>query len=250
MYKSSVHVAVDRAEPFQLKGSSFTLLVLKVLDPADDRFFHQLGARIRQAPQLFRGAPVIIDLTEASGLESIDAALFTNLIREHGLVPIGVQGVGADIAQKFGLAIMAGGRGSRVIEPETPEPKPEPKPEQKLEPKPEPKPEPKSALVITEPVRSGRRVYSRGDLIVMAPVSQGAELLADGHIHIYSTLRGRAIAGLNGDRTARIFCQSLQAELVSIAGLYRVMDDIDRKVFKKSVKIHLEADRLCIDLLS
>ena len=64
------------------------------------------------------------------------------------------------------------------------------------------------------------------------------------------SVTGRAIAGLNGDRTARIFCLSLQAELVSIAGLYRVMDDIDRKTFKKSVKIHLDADRLCIDLLS
>lgn len=106
-------------------------------------------------------------------------------------------------------------------------------------------------MIVQEPVRSGRRIYApRGDLIVLAPVSPGAELLADGHIHVYSTLRGRALAGLKGDRSARIFCQSLEAELISIAGLYRVSEDIEKAVFKKSVQIFLEADRLRMDVLS
>ncbi len=106
-------------------------------------------------------------------------------------------------------------------------------------------------MLIKEPVRSGKRIYARnGDLIVLAPVSPGAELLADGHIHIYNTLRGRALAGLNGDTSARIFCQCLQAELVSIAGLYRLAEDIEKSVLTKSVQIFLEADRLRIDVMS
>lgn len=244
-----MHAAVDRAEPFQLKGTSFNLMVLKVMDPSDDRFFMMLGARTRLAPQLFRGAPVILDFTEASAIDTVEPLRFVERVREHGLMPIAVQGIGPNLAERFGMPIVSGGRGSKVIEPETEAPTAIPTAAPAPAPLPPPPPE-RNTVVIHEPVRSGRRVYSRGDLIVMSPVSQGAELLADGHIHIYSTLRGRAIAGLNGDRTARIFCQSLQAELVSIAGLYRVMDDIDRKIFKKSVKIYLDADRLCIDLLS
>jgi septum site-determining protein MinC len=87
-------------------------------------------------------------------------------------------------------------------------------------------------------------------LIVLGPVSAGAELLADGHIHVYSTLRGRALAGLSGDRSARIFCQCLQAELVSVAGLYRLSDDMEKSVLKKSVQIFLDADRLRMDVMS
>ena len=90
-------------------------------------------------------------------------------------------------------------------------------------------------MIITEPVRSGRQIYAaRGDLIVMGPVSAGAELLADGNIHVYSSLRGRALAGISGDTNARIFCHSLEAELVSIAGLYRVSEDLDKTVLQEA----------------
>ena len=84
-----------------------------------------------------------------------------------------------------------------------------------------------ATLLVTEPVRSGQRIFAdRGELIVVASVGSGAELIAHGSIHIYGPLRGRALAGVNGDKTARIFCQSLEAELVAIAGLYRTSDDL------------------------
>ncbi|WP_207486017.1 septum site-determining protein MinC [Arenibaculum pallidiluteum] len=106
------------------------------------------------------------------------------------------------------------------------------------------------ALVVSEPIRSGRQVYAaRGDLVVLGPVSPGAELLADGNIHVYGPLRGRALAGLSGDRNARIFCQSLEAEMVSIAGLYRISEDMDPAVQRKPVQIWLDEGYLRIDPL-
>ncbi len=221
------------------------MLMLKVLDPSADHFFPQLSAKLRQAPGLFRGAPVVLDLSETMNIETFDLPRFLDELKKQNLSPVGVQGGPSAVqeaAQRIGLSVMSGGRAARLEEPP---------PQQPPAPIAVPVPAPvRATMTVTEPIRSGRRIYSRGDLIVLAPVSQGAELLADGHIHIYGTLRGRALAGLNGDTSARIFCQSLQAELVSIAGLYRVMDDIDRTLFKKSVHIRLEADRLRIDLLS
>jgi septum site-determining protein MinC len=109
----------------------------------------------------------------------------------------------------------------------------------------------KATLIVTEPVRSGRQVYAaKGDLVILGPVSAGAEVLADGNIHIYNTLRGRALAGITGDTSARIFCNSLEAELVSIAGLYRVSEDLDRNVYKKQVQIYLDDGYLRMDALA
>ena len=103
-------------------------------------------------------------------------------------------------------------------------------------------------MVITEPVRSGRQVYApHGDLVVMAPVSAGGEVLAAGNIHVYGPLRGRALAGLGGDTGARIFCTSLEAEMVSVAGLYRLNETIDPSVFKKPAHIYLNNGYLCLD---
>lgn len=104
--------------------------------------------------------------------------------------------------------------------------------------------------VITEPVRSGQQIYARGgDLLVLAPVSHGAELLADGHIHVYGPLRGRALAGVTGDTEAHIFCQSLEAELVSIAGQYKISEDMENGAWEVAVDISLQGERLHIRAL-
>jgi septum site-determining protein MinC len=116
---------------------------------------------------------------------------------------------------------------------------------------PEPPPPPRASMLVTEPIRSGRQIYAAGcDLIVVGPVSPGAELLADGSIHVYGTLRGRALAGVSGDQNARIFCQSLEAELVSIAGLYRVSEDMDKEIRRRHVQIYLNNGFLHIDPVS
>ena len=99
-------------------------------------------------------------------------------------------------------------------------------------------------MVIDQPVRSGQQVYSRGDLIVLAPVSTGAEIMADGNIHVYSNLRGRALAGVRGDTSARIFCQQLNAELVSIAGHYRVAEDLPESYRNRPVHLYMQGEAM------
>jgi septum site-determining protein MinC len=101
--------------------------------------------------------------------------------------------------------------------------------------------------LVTEPVRSGRQIYARGgDLVVVAPVSAGAELIADGHIHVYGALRGRAMAGATGDQSARIFAQRFEAELVSIAGRYLVSDAIAPEHLNGPAQVALIDDRLAV----
>jgi septum site-determining protein MinC len=249
----------ERNEPFQLKGGSLTTVVLKLVDPTDEEFFPQLFRRIRQAPSFFKNAPVIIDLEDLSpGLaQPIDLRQLQDWLRQHEMIPIGVQGgtpEGQRAAIEAGLPVVPFARSSKADlsgkERAVEEPKAAPEPAKELPLKGEPPPA-RPTVLVKDPVRSGRRIYAKhGDLIVLAPVSAGAELLADGHIHIYSTLRGRALAGLSGDRNARIFCQCLQAELVSIAGLYRLSEDIEKTVYKKSVQIFLEADRLRMDVMT
>ncbi len=99
--------------------------------------------------------------------------------------------------------------------------------------------------LVSHPVRSGQRIYSRGDLTIVGSVSAGAEVIADGNIHIYGALRGRAIAGAQGDETARIFCYKLDAELISIAGNYKPNEDIDEQYRNKNVQVSLEGEKIC-----
>ena len=103
-------------------------------------------------------------------------------------------------------------------------------------------------VLVAEPVRTGQQVYAENaDLIVTGTVSEGAELIADGNIHIYASMRGRALAGAKGQRDARIFSHSMQAELVSIAGIYRNFEQqLPEHLYRKPVQIHLQDDRLVI----
>ncbi len=107
-----------------------------------------------------------------------------------------------------------------------------------------------AGLTITPPVRSGQRLYAQGgDLVELAPVSAGAELMADGHIHVYGPLRGRALAGVKGNADARIFCQDLRAELISVAGHYRVSENLDPALAGRPVQVRLQDGRLITEAL-
>ena len=102
--------------------------------------------------------------------------------------------------------------------------------------------------IVDRPVRSGQQIHAAGaDLVVLGAVSAGAEILADGHITVLGTLRGRALAGLDGDTGARIVCHRLQAELVSIAGSYRVLEEIEPELREAPAQVYLAGDRLCIE---
>ena len=103
-----------------------------------------------------------------------------------------------------------------------------------------------AATLVTQPIRSGQRIYATGDLIIMSQVSAGAEIMAEGNIHVYNTLRGRALAGVHGNTDARIFCFDLQAELISIAGDYKTSEDLNKQIYKKPVQIYLQNHALII----
>jgi septum site-determining protein MinC len=243
--------------PFQLRGNNFTMMVLKLVSPDDPAFFPQLIAKIRQAPNFFRNAPVVLDLEDlAPDAGPADFVDFVVSLRQNQLIPVGIQGgtrEQQDAAFEAGLTVLPAAKPSREPERDFQRPAAGRAPTDPMPPRtPQPAAEyQKTTMVVTEPVRSGRQVYAaRGDLIVMGPVSAGAELLADGNIHVYSSLRGRALAGISGDTNARIFCHSLEAELVSIAGLYRVSEDLDASVFKKQVHIYLDDGYLRMDPLS
>jgi septum site-determining protein MinC len=247
--------------PLQVRGRSFTAVVIKLTGAVDATFFGALEALMRQAPHFFVNAPLVIDLAEAPEIrEKSDFIKLVRDMRARRLSVIGVQNGTADqdiAAFGAGLICLQGGRDAPVerggrqaeaeeaspvaAEPVRAEPAAKPEPEASAEP---------ATVVITEPVRSGQRIFAdRGDLVVLAAVSSGAELIAHGNIHVYGALRGRALAGVNGDKDARIFCQSLEAELVAIAGLYRASDDIDPTVRRGRVQAFLRDDTLCFEPL-
>ncbi|SDT11601.1 septum site-determining protein MinC [Halopseudomonas sabulinigri] len=245
---------LDNDPVFHLKGGMLTMTVVELARLSHDHFARQLAEKVEQAPNFFVDTPVVIALDKLA--DKIDAAALKTLLatcRQHGLQPVALRG-GEDfrpLAQSAGMVLVPVGRQrEKVIETPAPAPKPAPKPA----PAPSieaPQPVLGGGKLITEPVRSGQQVYARGgDLVVMAPVSAGAELLADGHIHVYGPLRGRALAGVQGNSEARIFCQNLEAELVSIAGQYKVAEDLRKEQhWKQAVHITLAGDSLKITSL-
>ena len=252
-----------KVEPaFVLKGSLFTLSVLQLLDPDPRKLDRELGEKIRLAPKFFHYAPVVMDLSKLDSQNSqglVDFEAFKQVIRAHKLVPVGIRGGSVEAhraAQEAGFAVMIepGNQNERsqpslankktVTCETTPpsandQPKEIPNSNRKM-----------GTTLITSPIRSGQQVYAQGgDLVVVSSVSPGAELLADGNIHVYGTLRGRALAGINGDVKARVFCHKLQADLVAIAGHYKVFEDVraDDDDFYK--QLYLQDGQLCIGSL-
>ncbi|MGF1554009.1 MAG: septum site-determining protein MinC [Paracoccaceae bacterium] len=239
-------VAVSAAPaPFQVRGRFLTAVVLRLQGAPGEGFFEALDAQLAQSSRFFAGAPLALDLAEAGGLETPeDVAWLLGGLRERRLAVIGVQNPSeaqSAAALAAGLSTLPPGREAPLERPRAETPEPEAPPPDAASATP--------ALIVTEPVRSGQRLHAEGDLVVVASVGSGSELAAKGSIHVYGPLRGRALAGIDGDRSARIFCQSLEAELIAIAGLYKTSDALDRGVLKKRVQAYLDADALVIEPL-
>ena len=224
----------------QFKGGLYTLTTLNILDNNLFLLDSQLKGKISQAPMFFHNAPIIADLkiVNSKGLV-IDLAELKTLLLKNNFILVALQNASAEqgsAAEALGLAILrANSPGKASLEP---------KPAMSNEVTELPNHE---SLVINHPVRSGEQVFAaHGDLIVVASVSNGAELLAEGNIHIYGTLRGRALAGINGNKDARIFCKNLEAELVSIAGEYQISEDIEQQAWKVPAMISIKEGRLQI----
>jgi septum site-determining protein MinC len=220
----------------------------------------ELEHRVRAAPQLFTRAAVVLDLSHLPALPDdgmVDALL--EAVRTAGMLPVGLAYGTSDteaLAQRMGLPLIAKFRaaferadGSAAVAPVA-EPAPKRGESARTEPAPPMPAAPRLAQRHARAVRSGQQIYARDrDLVVTAAVANGAEVIADGSIHIYGTLRGRALAGAQGDEDTRIYCSDFRAELVSIAGHYRVFEEIPRELEGRSVQCWLEGEKLLIEKL-
>lgn len=227
---------------FDLKGemSLLTVLVLRSTD------MHAIGASLQekqqQASQFLARSPIIIDC-QLLGENSLELD-FTQLklqLNKVGFVPVGLRNLSEaaeSLAIEAGWALLRPSK--QQASPNTPPPtevnleSEQPGPVQRL-------------LVLDRPVRSGQQVYCpQGDIVVLQHTSAGSELLAGGSVHVYGALRGRVLAGVQGDTQARIFCECLEAELIAIAGRYRLLDDIESNLKGQAVMIYLDQEKLKI----
>ncbi|KGK10728.1 septum site-determining protein MinC [Vibrio navarrensis] len=213
-----------------LKGSSFTLSVLHLTDCLVDSAIEFVQEKVDQAPAFFASAPVVINIAEVEG--DMDFDRLKQGIAKAGLIPVGIMGCKdkrtQNLAAQAGFAIMSASK-SPTQAPA------------KIAP----------AKVVRTPVRSGQQIYAKdADLVILSHISAGAEVIADGSIHIYGTLRGRAIAGASGQKEARILCHDLQAELISIAGNYWLSDQIDREFWQQKIMLSLVDESLHLELLT
>jgi len=237
---------------FELRATTFTLPTLRLFSADLGELSCFLETKIQQAPEFFRNAPVVVDLSHLPEV-ALDFPLLVGLLRGLGLLPIGVRGGSEqhrETARLMDLAILSqGSRGpAAAVSAKGAAPAPAAAQHGAAE-RPAPAAGPAGKLV-TRPVRSGQRLYAQGgDLVVLAPVSSGAELMADGNIHVYGPLRGRALAGVKGNGDARIFCQDLRAELISVAGHYRVSENLDPALAGRPVQVRLQDGRLIIEAL-
>ena len=235
--------------PLELRSAALTLVavVLKTTDLSV--LAQELSDRVAATPGLFDKDPVAIDLSRVrEACEPVDFGALIALLRSHHLVPVAARGGNAEqmaAAAAAGLAEApdmppraAAGRASEpllltesVREVQLPAPPP---------------------LVVDRPLRSGQQLYARGgDLIVLALVSYGAEVIADGSIHVYAPLRGRALAGAKGDLSARIYTTCMQAQLLSIAGIYRTGEAaVPAQLDARPALARLDGDCLLVEALS
>jgi septum site-determining protein MinC len=229
----------------ELKSASLTMVAL-VLRSTDLAMLAQdLAEREAITPGLFDKDPVAIDLWRVRESDTpIDFAALIALLRSHNLVPVAARGGGTE---QMAAAAAAG----LAEAPDAPRPR-EAAPLLLTESIREVQLPPPPVMLLDKPLRSGQQVYARGcDLVVLSLVSHGAEVIADGHIHVYAPLRGRAIAGAKGDTAARIYTTCMQAELLSIAGVYRTGEAaLPAELLGKAVQVRLQGDQLVVEPLA
>ena len=217
-----------------IKSANLPLVALMLKSTDLQAVQEELNRRLGDVPDFFDNEPLLIDLSGALAAarragheaQAIDFAALLALLAPYKVKPIAVRGGSAEHMAAAQAAGLLSAPEARVVASSPPSAEPSSAPEPVSEPVPAAEVSPPSgALLIDKPLRSGQQIYARGrDLVVMAMVNAGAEVIADGSIHVYAPLRGKAIAGARGNTQARIFAQSLEAELLSIAGIYRTSE--------------------------
>jgi septum site-determining protein MinC len=238
---------------FEIKSAQLPLVALLLHSTDTAQLQQDLLARFGDVPDFFDQDPLLIDLTSLDAQDTVpEFDYLLPMLRDRRLRPLAFKGGNArqrEAALACGLVAAEDADWARAQAPETSPPVETPQAMPAVA-------ATAPALVVDKPLRSGQQVYARGrDLVVLAMVNPGAEVIADGHIHVYAPLRGKAIAGARGNPDARIFASSLEAELVSIAGVYRTSDvPLPDNVRGKPAQVRLfssaEGDKLLIEPLS
>ena len=231
---------------FDLKSATLPLIAVVLKTDDLSALASELKARFGDTPDFFDQDPVVINLAQLpDNSGAIDFARLNNLLRQYRMRPIAVHG--GSSAQR-GAAAAAGLVETPDIAHALPLAAATPAAEES---QPAVAPVAAGTLVIDKPLRSGQQIYARGaDLVVLAVVNFGAEVIADGNIHVYGPLRGRAIAGARGNTDARIFSTCLEAQLISIAGTYRTSEiAMPADVLGKAAQVRLAGDKLVMEPL-
>jgi septum site-determining protein MinC len=248
---------------YDIKSADLALVALLLKTSHFETLSQDLKKQLADTPDFFDQEPVVIDLgalPEAEKAHEIDFPRLMALLHSYSMLPIALRsgspaqmqaGKAAGLIDATYARILKTPLASAVAEPMA---KPLAKPTAPKSPVVE-KPAPLGALVIDKPLRSGQQIYAKGrDLVILAMVNPGAEVIADGNIHVYSTLRGKAIAGARGNNQAMIFAQCMEPELISIAGVYRTSEnalpaDIWGHAAQVSLKPSAEGEKLVLQRL-
>ena len=234
----------------EFKSTSFSTPVIVIYSTELKQVEMQLKEKIAQAPDFFKNTPLLIDLKDNTGEDqAIDIPNLIKCLQQNNLCPIGISG-GNDEQIKQALkhhipthnirsTNVNSGRSTHKFAIDNTE-KPQDNPTTgAIAP-------PVENMLVNQPIRSGQRIYAKGDLTVLSHVSAGAEVMAEGNIHIYGSLRGKALAGVQGNTESRIFCLDLQAELISIAGHYKISEEFDKAEPHQPTQIFLQEQALII----
>ncbi|HHS84017.1 MAG TPA: septum site-determining protein MinC [Gammaproteobacteria bacterium] len=234
----------ERVTAVELKGAVFTLPVLKLHSIDLGAIEHELKVHLARGLNFFKHAPLVIDLEQIKEqADDLDFTALASSLRNMQLFTVGVRNATPEQearAVTAGLAVLKGGiTQDQERNPEKPAVEELPVATDVS---------PRRTKIVSQPVRSGQQIYAKGsDLIVLSSVNVGAEVIADGNIHIYGSLRGRAFAGVSEDATARIFAQVMEPELAAIAGNYQVFDEPTASaLYGKAAQIYLDDEQLVI----
>src|SRR3954470_690047 len=218
----------------RMRGRSYVAFVFSPVVPIVG-WLEEIDATLARSPGFFAGKPVVLDLAAVDLSQSAIAHLVTSL-EERNVRILGIEGVDPAHLTTSMPPLLTGGRHCILVQNETKKPEPKPK---------------ATSLLLESPVRSGQSVvFAEGDVTVLGSVGSGAEIVAGGSIHIYGTLRGRAMAGVNGNSAARIYCQKIEAELLAIDGYYQTAEEIDVALRNRPAQAWLEGDVMRIAPLS
>ncbi|MCA4918167.1 MAG: septum site-determining protein MinC [Roseomonas sp.] len=243
-----------RIEPFRLRGANFNLLVLRLLDHRPEAVVPAIGDQFRRAPGFLRFAPIVLGLEDIQvPPNEVDFPGLIKGLRELEIMPIGTTGGTVEMrnaALSYGLPPVRSVGGKETDDIALPAAPADGAP-QAIPAPPPPAAKPAAAratMVVDQPVRAGQRIWAEGaDLVITSTVNAGAEVIADGNIHVYGALRGRAIAGGANNMEARVFALNFDPELVSIAGFYAVREGFPAAQIGKAMQVRLVGERMRFD---